>query len=41
MYRDFWNEEYKRCKNGLTVNGYTVTGFNYYFLNYYQLPNTE
>ena len=41
MYRDFWNEEYKRCKEGMTVNGYTITGFNYYFLNYYQLPNTE
>lgn len=41
MYRDFWNKEYDRCKNGLTVNGYTVTGFNYYFLNYYQLPSTE
>ena len=41
MYRDFWNEEYRRCQNGMTVNGYTVTGFNYYFLNYYQLPNTE
>ena len=41
MYRDFWNEEYRRCKNGMTVNGYTITGFNYYFLNYYQLPNTE
>ena len=41
LYRDFWNEEYKRCKNGYTVNGYTLTGFNYYFLNYYQLPNTE
>lgn len=41
MYRDFWNEEYNRCRNGLTVNGYTITGFNYYFLNYYQLPNTE
>ena len=40
-YRDFWNEEYRRCKNGYTVNGYTITGFNYYFLNYYQLPNTE
>ena len=40
-YRDFWNEEYRRCKNGMTVNGYTITGFNYYFLNYYQLPNTE
>ena len=41
LYRDFWNEEYKRCKEGMTVNGYTITGFNYYFLNYYQLPNTE
>jgi hypothetical protein len=41
MYRDFWNEEYRRCKNGITRNGYTITGFNYYFLNYYQLPNTE
>lgn len=40
-YRDFWNEEYRRCKNGMTVNGYTITGFNYYFLNYYQLPSTE
>lgn len=40
-FRDFWNEEYRRCKNGMTVNGYTITGFNYYFLNYYQLPNTE
>lgn len=41
MYRDFWNEEYRRCRDGLTINGYTITGFNYYFLNYYQLPNTE
>lgn len=40
-YRDFWNEEYRKCKNGLTINGYTITGFNYYFLNYYQLPSTE
>jgi len=41
LYNDFWNEEYRKCKNGVTVNGYTITGFNYYFLNYYQLPNTE
>ena len=41
FYRDFWNEEYNKCKNGVTINGYTITGFNYYFLNYYQLPNTE
>lgn len=38
-YRDFWNEQYKRCKNGYTVNGYTVTGFHYFFLNFYQLKD--
>lgn len=36
-YADFWTEEYKRCKYGMTVNGYTITGDNYFFLNYYQL----
>ena len=40
-YRDFWNREYKRCREGLTINGYTVTGPHYYFLNYYQLPETS
>lgn len=37
-YKDFWHEEYRRCRDGLTVNGYTVTGDHYFFLNYYQLP---
>ena len=40
-YRDFWNEEYKRCREGMTVNGYTIPGTYYYFLNYYQLPETN
>ena len=40
-YRDFWNEEYKRCREGMTINGYTVPGTYYYFLNYYQLPETN
>lgn len=43
-YSEFWDEEYRRCRDGLTVNGYTVTGDHYYFLNYYQLmdlSNTE
>lgn len=40
-YRDFWNLEYKRCRDGMTVNGYTIPGTYYYFLNYYQLPQTE
>lgn len=40
-YRDFWNNEYKRCREGMTVNGYTIPGTYYYFLNYYQLPETN
>ena len=40
-YRDFWHEEYRRCKQGHTVNGYTVTGEHYFFLNYYNLPIVE
>lgn len=36
-YADFWDEEYRRCRNGLTINGYTITGDHYFFLNYYQL----
>lgn len=38
-YADFWDTEYDRCRNGMTVNGYTITGDHYFFLNYYQLPN--
>ena len=37
-YDEFWKEEYRRCKYGMTVNGYTITGDNYFFLNFYQLP---
>lgn len=40
-YRDFWHEEYIRCRNGYTVNGYTITGDHYFFLNYYQLLLTQ
>ena len=36
-YADFWNEQYRRCRNGMTVNDYTITGDHYFFLNYYQL----
>lgn len=36
-YADFWDREYSRCQDGMTVNGYTVTGDHYFFLNYYQL----
>ena len=40
LYREFWKEEYRRCRDGYTVNGYTITGDHYFFLNYYQLMNT-
>lgn len=36
-YNDFWDEQYRRCQNGMTVNGYTITGDHYFFLNFYQL----
>lgn len=39
-YKDFWNEQYRRCREGMTVNGYTITGDHYFFLNFYQLNNT-
>ena len=36
-YADFWDQEYIRCMDGMTVNDYTITGDHYFFLNYYQL----
>ena len=38
-FTDFWREQYKRCKYGMTVNGYTITGDHYYFLNFYRLKD--
>lgn len=40
-YTEFWKEQYKRCKYGITINGYTLTGDNYFFLNFYQLPTVN
>jgi hypothetical protein len=34
-YRDFWDEQYRRCRNGMTSHGYTITGDNYFFLNFF------
>lgn len=34
LYNQFWDREYKRCRDGLTVNGFTITGPHYFFLNY-------
>ena len=38
-YKTFCDQDYLRCREGMTVNGYTITGDHYYFLNYYQLMN--
>lgn len=40
-FRDFWKEQYVRCKYGYTYNGYTITGDHYYFLNFYQLKDLD
>lgn len=37
QYADFWNERYRRCKEGYEVNGYRITGDNYFFINYYRM----
>lgn len=38
-FKEFWKEQYVRCKYGMTVNGYTITGDHYYFLNFYRLKD--
>ena len=41
LWRDFWQEQYVRCRNGMTVNGYTITGDHYFFLNFYRLKDSR
>lgn len=36
-YNEFWNREYDRCTNGLTIGKYRITGDHYFFLNYYRM----
>ena len=38
--KQFWDEEWNRCKNGLTIGKYTLTGRNYFWLNYYRLESS-
>ena len=33
-YKDFWDEEYKRCQEGYTIGKYRITGDHYFFLSY-------
>ena len=39
-YKEFWDEEEKRCKEGYTVGGVTVTGEHYAYLNYARIKVT-
>lgn len=38
-HRDFWAEQFRRCREGYECNGYRITGDNYFFLNFYRLRN--
>lgn len=38
--KQFWDQEWERCKNGLTIGKYTITGRNYFWLNYYRLESS-
>ena len=38
-FKEFWREELKRCKYGMTSHGYTITGDHYFFLNFYRLKD--
>ena len=40
-HRDWWKEQFRRCKEGYEYNGYRVTGDHYFFLNFYVLMNIE
>ena len=36
-YRDFWNEERRRCLEGYSAGGTTITGLHYYYLNHWKI----
>ena len=38
-HRDFWTEQFRRCRDGYESHGYRITGDNYFFLNFYRLKN--
>lgn len=38
-HRAFWIEEFRKCRDGVTIGKYTLTGENYFFLNYFRLPS--
>ena len=36
-HRKYWESEFKKCHDGVTIGRYRLTGENYFFLNYYRL----
>ncbi len=40
-YKDYWTDQYRKCRWGMTCNGYTITGDNYFFLNFFQLMDLD
>jgi len=39
-YREFWNEQTRRCKEGYSVGGIRLTGEHYFYLNFSQIKAT-
>lgn len=40
-YKEYWEEEDKRCLQGYSVGGIRITGQHYFFLNYKQLESVK
>lgn len=40
-YKEYWNEQKRRCIEGYEFGGYRITGDNYFFLNFYNLKTSE
>lgn len=40
-WKEFWEEEHRRCVEGYTVGGTTITGLHYRYLNYVQIKASE
>jgi hypothetical protein len=39
-YKEYWDEQRKRCIEGYTVGGVTITGEHYFYLNFTQIKLT-
>lgn len=40
-FAEFWDLQYKRCREGMVSHGYRITGDNYFFLNFFQLLDLD